>query len=272
MLTALRDFLIDPRVKDVNADSDDRVSVHHKVLSEKLLMKNVFLEFYQTCIESTRRYFTSEGKEIEIGAGVSFFKKIHPNLVVTDVVPGPDVEFVLDAQDMKQVQDASVRAMYALNCFHHLERPRDFFKELVRVLVPGGGVVLIEPYYGMVARPFYRNLHASEHFNPDQRMWESSSSMGVMSNANQALSYIVFVRDRKIFESEFPDLEIVKTYPLKNYMRYLLSGGLNFRQLVPDIFEPLLKVIEWVLSPLAKITALHYVVVIRKKSDSFTRS
>ena len=265
MLTAIRDFLVDPRVRDVNADSDDRVSVHNKVLSEKLLMRNVFLEFYKTCINSANKYFCSEGIEIEIGSGVSFFKKIHPKLVVTDVVPGPQVEMVLDAQDMKSISDNSVKAIYALNCFHHLERPRSFFRELQRVLLPSGGVVLIEPYYGFLARPFYRNLHASEHFNPDQKEWESVSNMGVMSNANQALSYVVFIRDQEKFKAEFPDLEIVTSYPLQNYLRYLLSGGLNFRQLVPDIFEPILKFLEFILKPVCSLIALHYVVVIRKR-------
>ena len=190
---------------------------------------------------------------------------MHPNLLVTDVVSGPDVEMVLDAQEMTQISDSSVKAIYGLNCFHHLERPRDFFKELNRVLKPGGGVVLIEPYYGLLARPFYRNLHKSEHFNPEQEKWEAASGMGVMSNANQALSYIVFVRDRAQFEQEFPELEIVKISPLQNYLRYLLSGGLNFRQLVPDSFEGAVRIVEKLLYPVSSATGLHYQVVLRKK-------
>ena len=43
--------------------------------------------------------------------------------------------------------DGSVRALYGINVFHHLPSPRDFFRELVRVLGSGGGAVLIEPYH-----------------------------------------------------------------------------------------------------------------------------
>lgn len=265
MIAALRNYLIDPRMREVNADSDERVSVHRRILSEKVLMRNVFREFYDTCLGNCKNYFCSDGLEIEIGAGISFFKKIYPKLIVTDVVPGPAVEMVLDAQGMTEIGDSSVRGIYALNCFHHLERPRDFFQELKRVLKPGGGVVMIEPYYGLCAKPFYRNLHKSEHFNPDQQNWEASGQMGVMSNANQALSYIVFVRDRKMFETEFPELEIILITPLQNYLRYLLSGGLNFRQLVPDFFEGFIKFIEAMLKPVSHITALHYMIVIRKR-------
>ena len=130
MITTLRDFLIDPRMRDVNADSDERVSVHRRILSEKVLMRNVFREFYEACLTNCRNHFCKEGDEIEIGAGISFFKKIYPKLIVTDIVPGPAVEMVLDAQKMIEIADSSVRGMYGLNCFHHLERPRDFFNEL----------------------------------------------------------------------------------------------------------------------------------------------
>jgi len=240
--------------------------VHNRVLSEKILMKHVFEEFYQTCISICTNRFCDGGQEIEIGAGISFFKKIRPQLVVTDVVPGPQVELALDAQNMTAIENESVRAIYGLNCFHHLERPRAFFSELKRVLKPGGGVVLIEPYYGLIARPFYRNLHRSEHFNPEQEKWEAQGETGVMFNANQALSYVVFVRDRLKFQSEFPELEIIEISPLQNYLRYLLSGGLNFRQLVPDSFEGFVKLLEAMLKPISAITALHYIIVLRKRN------
>ena len=90
--------------------------------------------------------------------------------------------------------------------------------------------------------------------------------MGVATNANQALSYIIFVRDRKTFEAEFPGLEIVKVAPLHNYLRYFLSGGLNFKQLLPDFMIPVLRGLETLLQPVAYVTGLHHQIVIRKKS------
>jgi hypothetical protein len=51
---------------------------------------------------------------------------------------------------------------------------------------------------------------------------------------------------------------------LTNYLRYLLSGGLNFRQLVPDRLLPVIKLLEGALRPARNILALHHVIVIRK--------
>jgi hypothetical protein len=70
-----------------------------------------------------------------------------------------------------------------------------------------------------------------------------------MHGANQALSYIVFERDRALFEQRCPTLEVVVREPLTNWLRYLLSGGLNFRQLVPSRTEEVLRALVRLLAP-----------------------
>jgi len=55
-----------------------------------------------------------------------------------------------------------------------------------------------------------------------------------MEGANQALSYIVFKRDVHLFLKKYPQLELVEQKVFSNYLRYLLSGGLNFRQILPS--------------------------------------
>jgi len=66
-----------------------------------------------------------------------FFKQVEPDLLTTDVVAGPTVDLVLDAQEMA-LDGNSVGAFYGVNCFHHFNRPRSFLSELVRTVVPGG--------------------------------------------------------------------------------------------------------------------------------------
>ena len=95
--------------------------------------------------------------------------------------------------------------------------------------------------------------------------WQSSAT-GSMEGANQALSYIVFVRDRTVFERGHPGLELVRSQPLDNWVRYLLSGGLNFRQLVPSRSERALKAIEQALHPARRALALHHVIVLRRRA------
>ena len=161
--------------------------------------------------------------------------------------------------------DESVRAFYGINCFHHFPEPRKFFHELERTLKPGGGVVLMEPYFGPLASRIYSGLFDTEFFDKNQPEWETAAS--VMQGANQALSYIVFFRDRQKFLREFPQLEIVETAVCHNYLFYLLSGGLNFRSLWPDFLSPLFYLFTFLLYPFRRFFALHHVVVLRKKRN-----
>jgi SAM-dependent methyltransferase len=264
LFTTIRNYLQEPRLKGVNPDSDEMLVVHSKILYEKPMMRAVFGEFYDKCISLDERYFGSvKGKRIEIGAGVSFFKKKYPEIISTDVKTAPNLDMVVDAQNMP-FENESVRSIYGINCFHHFPDPDKFFRELERTLVKGGGAVLIDPFYGTIARRFYKKIFDQETFDMEQKEW-SNSTLGFMNNANQALSYIVFIRDRKEWEKKYPGLEIVAHKPLNNYMRYLLSGGLNFRQVLPSFFSPLIRFFEFLFIPLNYVFALHHVIVIRKK-------
>lgn len=263
LVPSLRRLLMDPRLEHVDYDSDDLTEIHRRILAEKPLMREVFADFYRLCRELDARHFAGAGRRVELGAGVSIFKQLYPDVLCTDVKHTPSVDLVVDAQAMPFAA-GSVRAFYALNCFHHFPRPELFFAELARVLNPGGGCVLIEPYHGPVARRFYERLFATEGFDPAAPGWTTSSS-GVMKGANQALSYIVFQRDVAQFRQRHPALEIVDQRPLHNYWRYLLSGGLNFRQLVPTFLSPAIRKLEVVAAPLDRFLALHHVVVLRKR-------
>ena len=260
----IRTYLQEPRLIGVDPDSEEMLAIHSKVLYEKPMMRDVFAEFYDTCISFDKKYFgESKAKRVEIGAGVSFFKKKYPEIISTDIKKAENLDMVVDAQNMP-FENNSVRAIYGINCFHHFPNPNLFFNELERVLDKSCGCVLIDPYYGTVAKRFYKKIFDTETFDMTQKEWVNES-LGFMNGANQALSYIVFVRDKKIFEEKYPNLEIVVQKPLNNYMRYLLSGGLNFRQILPSFFSPVIKFFEFIFIPLNSVFALHHIIVIRKK-------
>lgn len=150
--------------------------------------------------------------------------------------------------------------------FHHIPDPGLLFSELTRVLCPGGGCILIEPHGGYASALLHRYLHSDEHFSPDAPGWRTADIAGPLSGANQAMAHIVFKRDLKQFEALYGDkLEILyRGYEL-NALRYLLSGGLNFRQILPSFMAKPLSWVETLFSPLARYRSLHQVIVIRKR-------
>ncbi len=267
MIHALARVLADPRLKGVDVDSARWLDVQREILDSKPMMRRVLADFYRACTHADEHFFSAQGRRVEIGAGVSLFKQSCPGLISTDIKPGPGLDMVVDALNMP-FANSSLRAVFAINCFHHLPSPDQFLEELDRTLAPGGGCVLIEPYYGPVARLVFRRLFATETFDMSQHDWNAPMGTGVMSGANQALSYIVFVRDRDEFRRRHPSFELALQRPLHNYVRYLASGGLNFRTLAPAWSEPLLRGVERLLSPLKRVLALHHLIVIRKGTDA----
>lgn len=256
-------FLSEPALRNLDLDSDHRMEIHRKIQSKKRMIREVFKEFHERFHSLDRRFFFGEGIEIEIGAGIAPMRESYPSVLATDIVQGPDLDFVLDAENMTKLSDHSVRVIFGQNCFHHFPHPERFFEELERVLVPGGGAILLEPYYGILASFVFKHIFTNEDFDKDCLTWDAPQS-GPMKGANQALSYIVFKRDVKRFLVKYPFLAIVHHELLGNYPRYLLSGGLNFRQLLPDCCIPAIKRLENILSPLSTLLSLHHIVVIRR--------
>ena len=264
MLSLLRRWLVDPRVRELDVDAVDFSIAHRRVLTTKPLLQHLFRDFYADCRRMDEQHFRGTGTRLEIGSGSGFMSDVYPDVVTSDLKPLPFVQLVCRGERMP-MRAASVRAVYAINTFHHLPSPASFFRELERVLAPGGGAVFIEPYHGPVARFLFKRLHASETFDASAASWDSDPSAGPFSRANQALSYMVFVRDRERFAREFPALEIVADRP-HTHLRYLLSGGVNFRQLVPDAAERFVIWLERAMTPLARVFALQHTIVIRRRT------
>jgi len=260
----LRQWLMDPSLVRIDVDTKERIVRHREILLRKKMTRDVFFELYKSLETMDERFLSAAGARIEIGAGSSLIKDLMPDVETTDLVPYDGLDRVVDAMSMPY-EDNTLRTIFAVHCFHHLPDPYKFLSELERTCAPGGGAVIIEPYYGPVASFLYKRLFSNEYF--DKNGSATTAYSGPMSEANQALSYIVFNRERKYFNLKHPNLEIVHSEPLTNYIRYLCSGGVNFRQLLPNFSIPALQLAEGLLSPLASFLALHQIIVLRKKGN-----
>lgn len=261
-MSHLLDLLRDPLLEGMDVDGENRLKLHRKMLEKKRMLREVFTEFHHLFRKLDRQFFSGSGIEVELGAGVSPMRDSYPEVLATDVVEAPNLDKVINAEAI-DFADNSVRTIYGQNCFHHFPHPDQFFYELNRVLVPGGGAILLEPYYGPFATFLFKRLFRTEGFDKTYPSWETAVA-GPMNGANQALSYIVFIRDQKEYERKHPSLSIVHQELAGNYLKYLLSGGLNFRQLLPDSFTDFVGLLEKFISPLNRWIALHHVIVIRK--------
>ena len=263
MIQMLRALLREPALRQLSVDEVDFTVRHREILSRKPVLRGLFTDYYIQCRTLDDRHFgNTEGLRLEIGAGSSLMKETYPDVILSDIKSIPFIDLVA-AADCLPFNDATIRVVYAINMFHHLPNVHDFFREMLRVLRPGGGIILVEPYYGVFARWLFRRLHESETFDEKMPTWQYCREVGVMSDANQALSYIVFVRDRRKFEELYPELELCDMRP-HTHLRYLCSGGLNYRTLVPHKFEGVLKLAEALFAPLNPWLSIQQTIVLRK--------
>jgi hypothetical protein len=145
---------------------------------------------------------------------------------------------------------------------HHLPRVRSFFHEAQRSLRPSGVVAMVEPWVTNWSRLVYTRLH-HEPFQPEAKEWEFPEA-GPLSSANGALPWVVFDRDRHRFEREFPGLSIERVAPFMPF-RYLVSGGVSLRTLMPAWTYAGWNRLESSLAPLMHRWAMFAFIVLRRR-------
>jgi ubiquinone/menaquinone biosynthesis C-methylase UbiE len=200
----------------------------------------------------------AEGRVLELGSGAGFLREFIPDVITSEIFHFSGVNVVLDAQQMP-LPDSGLRAIVMTDVLHHIPAVRRFFAEATRTVRSGGVIAMIEPWYSGWSKLVLTNLH-HEPFRPDATEWEFATS-GPLSGSNQALPWIVFHRDRAVFEKEFSQWQIEQVRPFMP-LRYLMSGGVSMRSLVPAFSFGLFKALE---RPIESSMAMFAHIVLRRR-------
>jgi SAM-dependent methyltransferase len=247
-----------PETRDIK-DLDDPATtlLHAKIIRRKPFLRKVYVDFYRQFRKAVPD--AADKVLVEIGSGGGFIKEMIGNVITSDLLELPNVDKIFSAVDMP-FEQGSVDAFLMFDVLHHMTDPRAFFKEALRCLKNSGKIIMIEPANTWWARFIYKNFH-HEIFDT-QAQWELEE-IGPVSHGNGAMPWIIFSRDRKVFEGEFPSLRIVG---MCNHtpLRYLLSGGLTLRQLVPSFTYPVIRAVEFLLSPANNIFGMFQTIELEK--------
>ncbi len=195
------------------------LKTHSSIILQKKQLNILYKAFYRELLSG----FSSRKKIIELGSGGGFIKQMRPNTVTSDVLHAPGVDIVFQAEKIP-FNDHSVDGFVMLNVFHHIKDPQKALKEMSRVLKVNGKIVMIEPWNSPFSRFIYTHFH-HEVFDPRSKSWKIKGKKR-MTDANGANPWIIFVRDRELFYSLFPELTIQTVRPHTPFS-YLLSGGLS---------------------------------------------
>jgi SAM-dependent methyltransferase len=226
MVERIKRLLAHPDTRDLSIDDPRTTERRRGIIQSNRFLGRIYDEWYRLICASIP---AGPGSVLELGSGAGFLASYIPGLIASEVFFCPDIQLVLDARRLP-FSPGSLRAIAMVDVLHHIPDNRAFLGEARRCLRPGGAIVMIEPWVSTWSRPIYTRLH-HEPFDPGAADWTFPDS-GPLSGANGALPWIMFQRDRRDLEAEFPELEIRTVRPFMPF-RYLVSGGVSMRPLMP---------------------------------------
>jgi len=240
----------------------DFFRAHLALIKRKPLLRNSYLQFY----DNFRRDLSTvraapDAKVLELGSGGGFLKEVVPEVITSDVYDGV-AELKIDARSIP-FADGEIKGLFLASVLHHVPDVEAFFSEAHRVLCVDGICAMVEPCNTSFSRFFYRHFH-HEPFLPDARTWQFEQADAMM-DSNQALSWMIFERDEERFKRLFPGLRVERKTFLPT-LGYLLSGGINYRPLLPSALSSTVAGIERHLSPFDPWFSLAWYILLRKVS------
>lgn len=223
-MSFLQEVLGHPLTRGLAVDDPRTTLLRREIIQGKAFLRALYAEWYE-------RICGSLGKNndvLELGSGAGFLQQFLPGVITSEVFATPGVKLIANACNLP-LKAQSLDAIVMTDVFHHIPDVGRFLGEAARCIRPGGKLIMIEPWRTAWSEWVYTHLH-SEPFSPESE-WVIPNT-GPLSGANGALPWIVFQRDRALFEARFPQWHIKKIEPMMAFS-YLLSGGVSMRSFMP---------------------------------------
>lgn len=182
------------------------------------------------------------GHTLEIGSGPGFFSHIADDVTTSDIEEMPGIQVICDAHKLR-FPDEHFSNVFFVDVMHHLQSPLACFREISRVLRPGGRLIMIEPYTTPVSRVFYKLIHHESCFLPED-VWNNAFPSGkIPMEGNAEIPRACLVEEREAVTGIMPasGLRLLNLIPFAG-LSYLLTGGFKSWQF-----------------PLSVIRSLHYI-------------
>lgn len=256
---------VHPLVRGLDIDSPSTTHLRRRILREKSFLRRIYEEWYRTILTELP---SGAERILEVGTGAGFLSEHLPELITSEIFLIPGLNLVLDCCSLPFAR-GSLRGIVMTDVLHHIPDLPRFFHEAARCVRTGGAIVMIEPWNSTWSRWVYTRLH-HEPYHPEAERWEFPSA-GPLSGANGALPWIVFERDRARFTAEHPQWRIVSIRRMMPF-RYLLSGGVTYRSLMPGWTFPAWRLLEAALQPFSHQLAMFAQIVLQRTDAAYHSS
>jgi SAM-dependent methyltransferase len=211
-------------------EADPRLLEHRRVWDRKPALRAIYADYYRRMAGYCRA-----GPTLEIGSGSGHIRDHLDEVYMADILPAPWLDLAADAEALPFAA-ASLDNIVMLDVLHHIRRPLAFFEEAVRVLRPGGRLVMLDPAITPGSWPVYKFLHPEPVDLSADPLAEAAVQSGADPfDSNQAVPSLLFsgAARQARFAARFPDLKRVACEKF-GFAAYPLSGGFRDWCLLPE--------------------------------------
>jgi SAM-dependent methyltransferase len=246
----------------LSADQHNR-EVHENRHSwdAKPVLRAVYDDLYRRLAEQLAP--SALGRSAELGSGMGNIKNFVPECITTDLFPNPWLDGFENAYALS-FEDESLANLILFDVWHHLEYPANALAEAMRVLAPGGRLIIMDPAMSLTGQLVYGLFH-HEPLGYDTVF--ASSPVTLDEPAKLPYFAAQSSAHRLLDRQEMP--QILKGWRVLNVERitsfaYLASGGFRGRQLYPAVALPLVQLLDRVLGRWPKLFAARLLVVLTR--------
>lgn len=256
--STLREWLAHPLTRGLDIDDPATTWLRRQVVRDKPFLRDIYRDWYTMLAGALP---PGPQQVLELGSGAGFLGDYIAGLITSEVFHCPWVTVVLDGRHLPFGR-GQLRGVVMTNVLHHIPEPLQLLHEAARVVRPGGVVAMIEPWSTPWSGLVYRRLH-HEPFDPQSEALTVQGG-GPLSAANGALPWILFERDRSLLASRCPQWHVECVRPMMPW-RYLLSGGVSMRTLMPAWSSGPWRAVERAVQPWMQFWAMFALIVLRRR-------
>ena len=234
---------------------------NRKIYQNKDLIKIIYNNYYKTIKKNI--YISNKSKILEIGSGGGNIKKIIPKCITSDQFKNANIDRIENIYKINFKKN-SISNIILVDVFHHLEFPNLALKEIHRILIKDGRIIMIEPAMGLIPRLIYKIFHYEPNgFNLNIK-WNDIPKKISSANryfAAQSMTWRAFFLKELNLKSKYK-IKLVK--PFSDFA-FLLSGGYSYNAFYPKFLYSFIKLIDKILTFISiKIFSSRMLVVLEK--------
>ena len=236
-------------------------SKNRKIYQNKDLIKIIYNNYYKKIKKNI--YISNKKKILELGSGGGNIKKIIQKCITSDQFKNKSIDRIENIYKINFKKN-SISNIILIDVFHHLQFPSLALKEIHRVLIKNGRIIMIEPAMGLIPRIIYKIFHYEPNGFNLKINWNHIPKKIPSLNqyfAAQSMPWRAFFLKELNLKSKYK-IKYIK--PFSDFA-FLLSGGYSYKALYPKILYSLIKLIDKILTSISiRIFSARMLIVLEK--------